>query len=82
MPSRRNMRRICDFFAVTEAELLLSPNRFAELVTLTPRRTLAPAESAKGADFLWPITKIPSVCPTGTSDIISATSTPLSIPAT
>lgn len=33
-PSRHNMRRICDFFGVTESEILLEPVRFAELVSL------------------------------------------------
>lgn len=33
-PSRHNMRRICDFFGVTESELLLDPARFAGLISL------------------------------------------------
>lgn len=33
-PSRHNMRRICDFFGVTEAEILLDPARFQEIVSL------------------------------------------------
>ncbi|WP_121066612.1 helix-turn-helix domain-containing protein [Chachezhania antarctica] len=36
-PSRHNMRRICDFFGVTEAELLMEPARFAELISLRRR---------------------------------------------
>jgi len=36
-PSRHNMRRICDFFGVTEAELLLEHGRFAEIVSLRKR---------------------------------------------
>jgi transcriptional regulator with XRE-family HTH domain len=36
-PSRHNMRRICDFFGVTESEMLLEPNRFVELVSLRRR---------------------------------------------
>lgn len=40
-PSRRNMRRICDFFGVTESELLLEHSRFAEIVGL--RRVTADA---------------------------------------
>ena len=55
VPSRHNMRRICDFFGVTEAELFLSPGRFAELVTLSPRRRVEPAGSTPGADFLGSI---------------------------
>src|SRR6056297_89037 len=33
-PSRHNMRRICDFFGVTEAELLLEPSQFEEIIAL------------------------------------------------
>lgn len=33
-PSRHNMRRICDFFGVTESEILLESPRFIELVSL------------------------------------------------
>ncbi|MEO3434091.1 helix-turn-helix transcriptional regulator [Inquilinus sp. CAU 1745] len=33
-PSRHNMRRICDFFGVTESELLLEEGRFADLLSL------------------------------------------------
>ncbi|MWD29195.1 helix-turn-helix domain-containing protein [Aquicoccus sp. SCR17] len=33
-PSRHNMRRICDFFGVTEAEILQEPSRFAEQISL------------------------------------------------
>lgn len=36
-PSRRNMRRICDFFGVTESEILLEPERFEEIVSLRRR---------------------------------------------
>lgn len=36
-PSRHNMRRICDFFGVTESEMLLDPERFADLVSLRRR---------------------------------------------
>ncbi len=36
-PSRHNMRRLCDFFGVTESEMLLDPDRFAELVSLRRR---------------------------------------------
>ncbi len=43
-PSRRNMRQICDFFGVEEAEMLLPPARFAEIIQLRPRvETRAPA---------------------------------------
>lgn len=44
-PSRHNMRRICDFFGVTEAELLMEPPRFAEIVGLR-RRPLSHAALA------------------------------------
>ncbi|MDZ7748078.1 MAG: helix-turn-helix transcriptional regulator [Halofilum sp. (in: g-proteobacteria)] len=33
-PSRHNMRRICDFFGVTESELLLDHDRFSEIIAL------------------------------------------------
>lgn len=33
-PSRHNMRRICDFFGVTESEILLDPVRFASLISV------------------------------------------------
>lgn len=36
MPSRRNMRRICDFFGVTESEMLLPQREFRRLVSLWP----------------------------------------------
>lgn len=39
-PSRHNMRRLCDFFGVSESEMLLEPSRFEELVALR-RRPLA-----------------------------------------
>ena len=36
-PSRRNLRRICDFFGVEEAETLLPHSRFSEIISLRPR---------------------------------------------
>lgn len=36
-PSKHNMRRICDFFGVTEAELLLEEHRFAALLAIKRR---------------------------------------------
>jgi len=33
-PSRRNMRKVCDFFGVSEAELLMEPQPFEEIVAL------------------------------------------------
>ncbi|HET8727799.1 MAG TPA: helix-turn-helix transcriptional regulator [Alphaproteobacteria bacterium] len=44
-PSRRNMRRICDFFGVTEGELLMEHARFVEIVGLR-RRPMAAAAPA------------------------------------
>lgn len=44
-PSRRNMRRICDFFGVTEAELLVEHPRFTEIVGLRRRAADAPPPS-------------------------------------
>lgn len=40
-PSKHNMRRICDFFGVTESELLLEEKRFAELLSIR-RKPAAP----------------------------------------
>jgi transcriptional regulator with XRE-family HTH domain len=36
-PSRHNMRRICDFFGVTESELLMEPQQFENIVSLKRR---------------------------------------------
>lgn len=36
-PSRHNMHRICDFFGVTESEILLEHGRFAEIMSLRKR---------------------------------------------
>ena len=36
-PSRANMRRICDFFGVTEAEMLLEPTQLRSLVSVRSR---------------------------------------------
>lgn len=33
-PSRHNMRRICDFFGVSESELLMDPQQFEEIISL------------------------------------------------
>jgi len=33
-PSRHNMRRICDFFGVSEGELLMEPGQFEEIIAL------------------------------------------------
>ncbi|WP_330629450.1 MULTISPECIES: helix-turn-helix transcriptional regulator [Thioclava] len=43
-PSLRSMRRICDFFGVEEAELLLAHGQFVELVRLRPQSTGVRAE--------------------------------------
>jgi hypothetical protein len=42
-PSRRNLRRICDHFGVSEAEILLPNFRFAEIISLKPRSFAAAA---------------------------------------
>jgi len=42
-PSRNSMRRICDFFGVTESELLSDPSQFENLITVRQRR--APPEA-------------------------------------
>lgn len=44
-PSRHNMRKICDFFGVTEAELLMDEARFSNLLSLR-RPPPAPAREA------------------------------------
>ncbi|QPC41734.1 helix-turn-helix transcriptional regulator [Kaustia mangrovi] len=44
-PSRRNMRRICDFFGVSEDELLMEHRHFAEIVGLKHRLPIAHASS-------------------------------------
>ena len=36
-PTRHNMQRICDIFGVTESEILMDPQRFAQLVGLRRR---------------------------------------------
>ncbi|PSJ62750.1 helix-turn-helix domain-containing protein [Pseudaminobacter soli (ex Li et al. 2025)] len=36
-PSRRNMRRMCDFFGVTEAEMLMEPAQLEQIVALRRR---------------------------------------------
>lgn len=33
-PSRRNMRKICDFFGVTESEILLEPAQFEQMIVV------------------------------------------------
>jgi transcriptional regulator with XRE-family HTH domain len=38
-PSRHNLRIICDFFRVTEAELHLESSRFSEIISLKKRNT-------------------------------------------
>lgn len=50
-PSRHNMRRICDFFGVTEWEMLMEENRFIELLSI--RRT-----PVQGQDLAEPLRHI------------------------
>lgn len=54
-PSRRNMRRICDFFGVTEAELLAEHRRFVEIIGLRRRPTnaLPPSDIAPHLEALY-----------------------------
>lgn len=47
-PSRRNMRRICDLWGVTEAEILLDPQQFRELVSLRPQPAAGPLPALYG----------------------------------
>lgn len=37
-PSRRNLRRICDHFGVTDSEILMPHHNFSQIVSLKPRR--------------------------------------------
>jgi transcriptional regulator with XRE-family HTH domain len=55
-PSRRNMRRICDFFGVTEGELLMEHPRFTEIVGLRRRTadTPPPADALAHIERLYP----------------------------
>ena len=50
IPSRRNLRRICDFFGVTEGEILQDPSGFSALVSTRkasePDHILEPVKSA------------------------------------
>ena len=46
-PSRHNMRRICDFFGVTESEFLLEEGRFKDLIAV--RR--APQHHVRAGDY-------------------------------
>lgn len=53
-PSRHNMRRICDFFGVTEPELLLDHGRFAEIIALRkPPAVEVPTEPLAHIDSLF-----------------------------
>lgn len=47
-PSRRNMRRICDHFGVTDSEILLPHNTFSQLVSLKPSMDKAKEYSPEG----------------------------------
>lgn len=46
-PSRNNMRRICDFFGVTEGEILQDSDVFEEMIALRPRTTPSTAERSR-----------------------------------
>lgn len=37
-PSRRNLRRICDHFGVTDSEILMPHHTFSQIVSLKPRK--------------------------------------------
>ena len=45
-PSRHNMRRICDFFGVSEAELLMEAHQFEEIIALK-RKPVQQAELSR-----------------------------------
>lgn len=53
-PSRHNMRRICDFFGVTESEMLSETPRFVELISV--RRT--PLPDAHAPRWVYPIERL------------------------
>lgn len=50
-PSRANMRRICDFFGVTEGEMLQDGEVFEEMIALRPRAA-PPAERSRAMQHL------------------------------
>lgn len=54
-PSRRNLRTICDFFGVTESEIILEPSEFADLISIKNVNNkdciLGPAKAAVTALF-------------------------------
>lgn len=54
-PSRHNLRRICEFFGVTEAEVFLEHNRFAEIFPLRRPRPASdtPLEPLRHLDVLY-----------------------------
>jgi transcriptional regulator with XRE-family HTH domain len=47
-PSRRNLRRICDHFGVTDSEILMPHHTFSQLVSLKPRKDKAREASPEG----------------------------------
>lgn len=47
-PSRRNMRRICDHFGVTDSEILLPHHNFSQLVSLKSSKEKAKDNSPEG----------------------------------
>ena len=47
-PSRRNLRRICEDFGVTDSEILMPHHNFSELVSLKPRKDKARDNSPEG----------------------------------
>lgn len=50
-PSRANMRRICDFFGVNEAEVMLESSQFESLLTVRSLPGKIPAEPAANPFF-------------------------------
>jgi transcriptional regulator with XRE-family HTH domain len=58
MPSRHNLRRICDFFGVEEAEILLPSRRFADIIELRPQRRRTTADHATHIDHLEALRQI------------------------
>jgi len=48
-PSRRNLRRICDHFGVTDSEILMPHQQFSRLVSLKPPKADVSVNSVEGA---------------------------------
>ncbi|MCL4069360.1 helix-turn-helix domain-containing protein [Pseudomonas sp. GX19020] len=54
-PSRRNMRRLCDFFGVTETEILMEPSQLEQIISLrrVPDPQPQPGEASAHVEALY-----------------------------